>query len=87
MKTTALSSNREMLQFAKRAASHPFPERRLLAAVVVQAVRDATSKRVTPYDRRTARLFLADREGQALLAAFGIPVEKVQALVGRLAGE
>jgi hypothetical protein len=85
--TTALSNNAAMLQFVKRASSHPVPERRLLAAVLVQAVRDATSERATLYDQRTARLFLTDREGQALLAAFGIPTEKVQALVGYLAGE
>jgi hypothetical protein len=85
--TTALSNNAAMLQFVKRGSSHPLPERRLLAAVLVQAVRDATSKRATLYDQCTARLFLTDREGQALLAAFGIPAEKVQALPGQISAE
>ncbi len=50
----------------------------------MQAVRDVTNARTTPYDQRTARLFLIDREGQALLEAFGIPEQKVQALVRQI---
>jgi|GEM_PF-2730914 len=76
-----LGSDRDMLRFVKRSQSHPLPERRLLAAVVVQAVRDATSERVPPYYQETARLFLAGGEGQALLAAFGIPEQKARALI------
>ncbi len=81
---TIFSSNETMPQFIKRSYSHPLPERRLLAAVLVQAVRDVTNARTTPYDQRTARLFLIDREGQALLEAFGIPEQKVQALVRQI---
>jgi len=55
--------------------------------VVVQAVRDETSERVALCDQRTPPPFLAGREGQALLAAVGIPVGIMQALVGRLIGE
>jgi hypothetical protein len=81
---TILSSNETTPQFIKRSYSHPLPERRLLAAVLVQAVRDVTNDRTTLYDQRTARLFLIDREGQALLEAFGIPEQKVQALVRQI---
>ena len=57
------------------------PHRRLLAAVVVQVVRDADlNKPRSPY-QRSARDFLDDPEGQAWLRVFGIPEQKVQGFI------
>jgi hypothetical protein len=58
------------------------PYRRLLAAVVVQVVRDADpTRKVKSYHRETARLFLADAEGQAFLQAFGISPQKARGFI------
>lgn len=67
------------------------PALQLLAAVVLEAVRDCTTERNVPLrDRESARLFLAGEEGVAWLRAFGIPIQKGQAFVNnlhRLTGE
>ena len=58
------------------------PIRGLLAAVVLQVVKDADpGRRVKPYYRESARLFLADQEGRAWLRYFGIPADKIQAFI------
>lgn len=61
------------------------PALQLLAAVVLEAVRDCTAERNIPLqDRESARLFLAGEEGVAWLRAFGIPTQKGQAFVNNL---
>jgi hypothetical protein len=56
------------------------PVRRLLAAVVLNAVKDcAPERRVAPGDRASAQAFLAGEEGEAWLRAFGIPPHKARA--------
>lgn len=58
------------------------PVRHLLAAIVLEAVRDcAADRRVSPQDRESARAFLSGEEGIAWLRAFGIPLHKGQAFV------
>lgn len=58
------------------------PVRHLLAAIVLEAVRDcAADRRVSPQDRESARAFLSGEEGIAWLRAFGIPVGKVRAFI------
>ncbi len=58
------------------------PALQLLAAVVLEAVRDCTAERnVSAQDRESARLFLSGEEGAAWLRHFGIPVHKVQAFI------
>jgi hypothetical protein len=58
------------------------PVRHLLAAIVLEAVRDcAADRRVSPKDRESARSFLSGEEGVAWLRAFGIPVGKVRAFI------
>jgi hypothetical protein len=58
------------------------PIRHLLAAIVLEAVRDCTAdRRVSPRDRESARAFLSGEEGMAWLRAFGIPVGKAQTFV------
>ncbi len=56
------------------------PVRRLLAAVVLQAVRDC-SRKVSPGDREDAQLFLNGEEGAAWLQALGVPAHKAQEFV------
>jgi len=58
------------------------PVLQLLAAVVLEAVRDCTTERnVSTRDRESARLCLSGEEGIAWLRAFGIPLHKGQAFV------
>jgi hypothetical protein len=58
------------------------PIRHLLAAIVLEAVRDCTgNRRVSLQDRESARAFLSGEEGAAWLRAFGIPVHKVQTFI------
>ncbi len=55
------------------------PLRRLLAAVVLEAVRDCSPERkISPRDRESARSFLAGEEGVGWLQAFGIPTGKAR---------
>ncbi len=53
------------------------PARRLLAAVVLQAVRDCSR----PGDREDAQLFLNGEEGAAWLQALGVSAHKAQEFV------
>lgn len=56
------------------------PVRWLLAAVVLEAVKDcAPERKVAPDDRASAEAFLAGEEGEAWLRAFGIPPHKARA--------
>lgn len=58
------------------------PERQLLAAVVLEAVRDcSTQRQVTLQDRETAKAFLAGEEGSAWLRVFGISARKARAFI------
>ncbi len=58
------------------------PARRLLAAVVLHAVRDCSpERRVSPGDRESAQSFLAGEEGAAWLRALGVPAHKAQKFV------
>ena len=56
------------------------PARRLLAAVVLQAVRDC-SRQVSPGDREEAQSFLNGEEGAAWLQALGVSANKAQEFV------
>ncbi len=61
------------------------PERGLLAAVVVRVILDINPNRqVKSYYRETARQFLLDKEGQAWLQRFGIPLAKIMPFVQSL---
>ncbi|MCP4285881.1 MAG: hypothetical protein GY792_15735 [Gammaproteobacteria bacterium] len=56
------------------------PVRRLLAAVVLMAIRDCSpGRKVSPEDRESAVRFLAGEEGPAWLDIFGIPDRKARA--------
>lgn len=58
------------------------PVRQLLAAIVLEAVRDCTvNRRVSAKDRASAQAFLAGEEGLAWLRAFGIPVGKGRSFI------
>ncbi len=55
------------------------PPRRLLAAVVLQAVRDCFPERkISSRDRESAQYFLSGEEGEGWLQAFGIPAGKAR---------
>jgi hypothetical protein len=56
------------------------PCRRLIAAIVLQAVRDAhfPEQRTKPLERVKAREFLADRQVQPVIEWLGLPWAKVQ---------
>lgn len=62
------------------------PWRQLLAAVVLQAVRDACfpSRRTPRQDRRSAWEFLADRRTEDLFAELGLPWDRVQSTLAKL---
>jgi hypothetical protein len=60
------------------------PERQLLAAVVLEAVRDCCSLRqVSDQDRASAEWFLSGEEGTAWLRAFGISDHKARTFVNK----
>ena len=60
------------------------PERQLLAAVVLEAVRDCCAPRqVSNRDRASAEWFLSGEEGTAWLRAFGIPDHKARTFVDK----
>jgi hypothetical protein len=62
------------------ANSHYDPCRRLLAAIILQAVRDAhyPEQRTKPADQVNAREFLADHQVRPVIEWLGIPWVKVQ---------
>ncbi len=60
---------------------HGDPVRWLLAAVVLEAIKDcAPERKVAPGDRASAEAFLAGEEAEAWLRALGIPPHKARAL-------
>lgn len=67
-------------QRRNRLPTHYDPHRRLLAAVLLQAVRDAylPNQRTPKRHHASAKVFLADREGQALAVYLGISPRKPQ---------